>query len=52
MKKNKKEFNLKEEYKKSWNYLKESKNFIYIIVTVFFVFVLIGFFIPAPDTLV
>jgi len=50
-KENKKEFNLKEEYKKSWNYLKESKNFIYVIVTVFFVFVLIGFFIPAPDSL-
>ncbi len=50
-KENKKEFNLKEEYKKSWNYLKESKNFIYVIVAVFFVFVLIGFFIPAPDSL-
>jgi len=50
-KENKKEFNLKEEYKKSWNYLKESKNFIYVIIAVFFVFVLIGFFIPAPDSL-
>ena len=49
---NKKRFNLKEEYKKSWNYLKESKNFIYIIMAIFFVFVLIGFFIPAPDSLV
>lgn len=49
---NKKGFNLKEEYKKSWNYLKESKNFIYIIMAIFFVFVLIGFFIPAPDSLV
>jgi len=48
----KKEFNLKEEYKQSWNYLKESKNFIYIIIAVFFVFVLIGFFVPAPDSLV
>ena len=51
MKKNKKEFNLKEEYKKSWNYLKDSKNFIYVIVAVFFIFVLIGFFVPAPDSL-
>ena len=50
-KKNKKEFNLKEEYKKSWDYLKESRNFIYIIVAVFFVFSLIGFFIPASDSL-
>ncbi len=48
----KKDFNLKEEYKQSWNYLKESKNFIYIIIAVFFVFVLIGFFVPAPDSLV
>ena len=51
MKKNKKEFNLKEEYEKSWNYLKDSRNFIYLIVAVFFIFVLIGFFIPAPDAL-
>ena len=50
-KKNKREFNLKEEYKKSWDYLKESRNFIYIIVAVFFIFSLIGFFIPAPDSL-
>jgi len=50
-KKRGKNFDLKEEYKNSWNYLKESKNFIYIIVAIFFVFVLIGFFIPAPDFL-
>ncbi len=54
MKKNKrgKNFDLKEEYKNSWNYLKKSKNFIYIIIAVFFVFVLIGFFVPAPNSLV
>ncbi len=51
MKENKKKFNLKEEYKKSWNYLKEAKIFIYTVVTVFFIFVLIGFFISAPDFL-
>ncbi len=50
-KKRGKNFDLKEEYKNSWNYLKESKNFIYIIIIIFFVFVLIGFFIPAPDFL-
>ena len=44
-------FNLKEEYKKSWNYIKESRNFIYIIIGIFFVFALIGFFIPASDVL-
>ncbi len=37
-----------EEYKKSWNFLKESKNFIYSIIGVFFVFSLIGFFITPP----
>jgi len=49
MKKRKKEkFNLKNEYKKSWKYIKDSKNFIYSIIIIFFAFVLIGFFIPAP----
>lgn len=42
-------FNLNEEYKKSWNYIKESKNFIYTVIGVFFVFSLIGFFLPAPE---
>ena len=36
------------EYKKSWNFLKESKNFIYSVIGVFFVFSLIGFFITPP----
>ena len=49
--KEEKKFSLKEEYKKSWKYLKESKNFIYAITAIFLVFVLIGFFIPAPDSL-
>ncbi len=48
--KKKKEFNLKEEYQKSWNYLKKLKNFIYTIIIIFFVFTLIGFFIPVPDS--
>ncbi|MCK4552839.1 stage II sporulation protein M [Candidatus Pacearchaeota archaeon] len=47
MKKNK--FNLKREYKESWNYIKESKNFIYSIIGVFFGFTLIGFFVPASE---
>ena len=50
-KKNKREFNLKEEYKKSWKYLKRSRNFIYIIIGLFFVFCLVGFFIPASSSL-
>jgi len=58
MKKNKKRAKkkqknfLKENYSLSWNYLKESKNFIYIIVGVFFLFTLVGFFVPAPESIV
>ena len=44
-------FSLKDNYIQSWNYVKESRNFIYIIIGVFFIFSLIGFFIPAPDIL-
>ncbi len=44
-------FSLKEEYKKSWSYIKESQNFIYVIIAVFLFFALIGFFIPAPEFL-
>lgn len=53
MKKRKKrrKFNLAEEYKKSWEYVKESKIFIYVIIGIFFLFVLIGFFVPAPEIL-
>ena len=47
----KNKFNLKKEYKDSWDYIKESKNFIYVIMAIFFVFALIGFFIPAPEYL-
>lgn len=36
-------------YKKSWKYLKESKNFIFIITGIFFLFLLAGFFLPVPD---
>lgn len=44
-KKTKKEdFNFKEEYSKAWNFLKESKNYIYFIVGVFFILAIIGFF--------
>jgi len=46
-----KKFNFKKEYKQSWNYLKESKNFIYAIIIIFFIFALISFFVPAPDSI-
>lgn len=49
--KRKNNFSLKKQYKKSWDYLKESRNFIYIIVAVFLVFILIGFFLPAPSSI-
>jgi len=39
----------KENYSKCWNFIKESRKFIYTITGVFFGFVLIGFFVPVPD---
>jgi len=44
-------FNLLEEYKQSWRYIKESKKFIYIAIGIFFFFVLFAYFIPAPQFL-
>ncbi len=41
----KNKFLLKECYKKSWTYIKESKNFIYFAIGIFLIFVLIGFFV-------
>ena len=32
-----------------WSYIKESKNFVYIISAIFLLFILIGYFIPAPE---
>jgi len=46
-----KRFNLKEEYIKSLNYIKDIKTFIFIVILVFFLFVFIGYFIPAPEYL-
>ena len=39
---------MKKEYLESWKFLKESKNYIYLITGIFFIFFLIGLFIPAP----
>jgi stage II sporulation protein M len=39
----------KENYFKSWKFIKESKNFIYIITAMFFASALISFFLPVPD---
>jgi len=49
-KRSKKKINfLKENYSKSWDYLKESKKFICIIILIFLIFSLIGFFVPVPE---
>lgn len=48
-KKKRRGFSLKSEYKKSLDYIRESKNFIFLAAGIFFVFALIGFFLPAPD---
>ncbi len=50
-KKSGKKFDLKDEYRKSWDYIKKIKNFIYIVVILFFIFAFIGFFIPTPQFL-
>jgi len=46
-KKEGKKFSLRKQYKLSWDYVKESKKFIFIIVGIFFAFALIGYFVPA-----
>src|SRR3989344_1052281 len=40
---------IRNNYYKSWSYIKESKNFIYAVAAIFFFFVFIGFFIPTPE---
>jgi stage II sporulation protein M len=48
-KRGKNKFSLKEQYSLSWKFIKESKNFIFLALGIFFAFAIIGFFIPAPD---
>src|SRR3990167_8940027 len=38
-----------ENYKESWNYIKESRIFIYAVIAVFFLFVFAGAFLPTPE---
>ena len=51
----KKKFNLRnfidEQYKISFSYIKGSKNFIYSTIGIFFVFSLVGFFLPIPESI-
>ena len=42
---------LQNEYRKSWGFVKESRNFIYAVILVFFITSLLGFFIPLPESL-
>jgi len=43
-KKRKKTNFLKENYSKSWKYIKESKKFIFAVVAIFFISIIIGIF--------
>lgn len=47
----KKNFSLKEEYKKCFKYISQSRKFIFSIIGVFFIFSLVGFFVPIPEFL-
>jgi len=50
MKKAKNHF-FRENYKQSWNFIKESRNFIYIVLIVFSLFFLLGYFIRVPENI-
>lgn len=50
-KKSDRKFSLKENYKRSFKYIRESKKFIYVAILTFFVLALIGFFVPTPSDL-
>jgi stage II sporulation protein M len=47
--KDKYKFNLLKEYKKCLKYLKDSKNFIFVVIGVFFISCFLGFVIPLPQ---
>lgn len=48
MARQKKEY-FKKSYKEVWGYLKECKNYILFAIWLFVLFILIGFFVPAPE---
>ncbi|MEX0920464.1 MAG: stage II sporulation protein M [Candidatus Pacearchaeota archaeon] len=39
---------LKKNYSQSWSFVKESKNFVYVAIGIFLLFVAVGFFVPPP----
>ncbi len=49
--KNRKGNFLRRSYREAWEYIKDSRNFIYTTMIVFLFFVLLGFFTPAPAKL-
>ena len=51
MAKKKRGFNLKKEYIESWNYIKESKNFIYVAIAIFFASFILAFFVQPSEAL-
>lgn len=47
--KTKNKFSLKEQYLKSWDYIRECKNYIFWVIGVFVVFSILGGFFPVPE---
>lgn len=45
----KKNFFIKEQYKQSWKFILDSRNFIYSIIGIFFAFSIIGFLVIPPE---
>ncbi len=46
----KNKISLKTEYRKTFEYLKSLKNFLYFVLILFILFSLIGFFVPFPES--
>ncbi len=47
----KKRFSLKEQYKKSWDFIRDSKKFIWLIILIFLIFAFLGFVVPVPEAI-
>ena len=44
-------FNLKNQYKESFDFIRESRKFIYIIIAIFLLFTILGFVFPVPGVI-
>jgi len=49
MQRKKKRYNIFNEYKETWNFLKKSKYYLLGVVLAFILFFIIGFFVPIPE---